>query len=64
MTSWIVEVQEDSNGDAIIEIPPDALVELGWKEGDTIQWSDNKNGSFTLTKKEQEDEQLRKAESA
>lgn len=26
--------------------------ELGWKSGDIIEWVDNKNGTFTLTKKE------------
>ena len=32
----------------------DMLAELGWKEGDTLDWKDNNDGTFTLSKKEQE----------
>jgi hypothetical protein len=31
----------------------DELIEkLGWKEGDVLQWIDNKDGSFSLVKPE------------
>ena len=26
---------------------------MGWKEGDTLQWKDNENGSYTLSKKDE-----------
>jgi hypothetical protein len=29
---------------------------LGWQEGDTIEWIDNKNGSWSLVKKPSETE--------
>jgi hypothetical protein len=29
------------------------LEETGWKEGDDLIWTDNEDGSFTLTKKEE-----------
>lgn len=32
----------------------DIVDELGWKEGDVIEWIDNKDGTFTLRKKEEE----------
>lgn len=32
----------------------DIVDELGWKEGDVIEWIDNKNGTYTLVKKEEE----------
>ena len=33
--------------------PPDLLSQMGWDFGDTLLWHDNKDGSFTLTKKEE-----------
>jgi hypothetical protein len=51
--SWTLEVKEDpENGDAILEFPEDLMEEAGWKEGDTLDWVDNKNGTYTLKKKE------------
>jgi hypothetical protein len=51
--SWTLEVKEDpKNGDAILEFPDDFMQEVGWKEGDTLEWIDNKDGSYTMTKKE------------
>lgn len=50
--SWILEVKEDPDtGDSILEFPPEVLEQTGWQEGDTINWIDNGNGSWTLTKK-------------
>ena len=53
--SWTLEVQEDQFGEKFIEFPPEAIADLGWKEGDTVEWHDNGNGSWTLTKKEEMD---------
>lgn len=51
--TWIVEIQEDAEtGDSILQFPPDMLEAVGWKEGDVLEWHDNKNGSYTMTKKE------------
>jgi len=53
MKTWTVELQDDpETGDCILEFPPDMIVETGWKEGDVLEWHDNKDGSFTMTKKE------------
>jgi hypothetical protein len=52
LNSWILEVKEDSDtGDSILEFPPEVLEQTGWQEGDTINWIDNGDGSWTLTKK-------------
>lgn len=48
----VVEVKELPDGDQFIELPNDMVKGLGWKEGDDIEWKDNKNGTFDLTKKE------------
>lgn len=45
-----LEVTENEHGDAIIEFPEDVMEQAGWSEGDNIQWADNKDGSWTLTK--------------
>jgi hypothetical protein len=51
--TWTLEVKEDpKNGDAILEFPDDLMQKAGWKEGDTLDWIDNKDGSWTLKKKE------------
>ena len=50
--SWTLDVEEDpENGDAILNLPPDLLEAVGWVEGDVLNWEDNKDGSWTLTKK-------------
>jgi hypothetical protein len=54
MSKWTLEVQESPTGDQFIEFPPEALEEVGWKEGDEIEWTDLGNGSWSLKKKEPE----------
>ena len=46
-----VEVKELPNGEQFIELPDDMIERLGWKEGDDIEWKDNNNGTYDLTKK-------------
>jgi len=53
MKSWTIELQNDpETGDCILEFPPDMLKETGWKEGDVLEWKDNNDGTFSMTKKE------------
>ena len=50
--SWTLTVEEDTaTEDCIITFPPDLLEAAGWKEGDTIEWTDLGNGSWQLAKK-------------
>lgn len=42
-----VEYNEDFNEHMIV-IPEEILDSLGWEEGDVLEWIDNKNGSLTL----------------
>ncbi len=52
MKQWTLTVEEDpETGDGILTFPLDFLEEAGWKEGDTIEWIDLKNGSWQLKKK-------------
>lgn len=47
----VVEVKKLPNGDQFIEIPDDMIKSVGWKEGDKIEWKDNKNGTYDLKKR-------------
>ena len=53
-TSWTVTVEEadDGSGDLVLPLPQDFLDQQGWKEGDTLDWKDNNNGSWSLSKVE------------
>lgn len=48
--SWVLDVQEDENGDAVIQFPDDLMAKVGWQEGDTVNWQDLGNGSWSLSK--------------
>lgn len=51
MTHWTIELEEDENG-LILPLPTDLLDGVGWKVGDTIEWVDNEDGTWSLKKKE------------
>ena len=51
--SWTVTLEKDGE-DLILPFPADMLEYLGWKDGTTIYWIDNKNGTYTLTDKEED----------
>lgn len=36
--SYILEVQEDENGDQYIVLPDEVIEDLGWQEGDVLNW--------------------------
>ena len=36
--SYILEVQEDENGELYITFPDEIIEELGWQEGDVLNW--------------------------
>ena len=53
--SWTIKVEdaEDGSGDLILPFPEDLLESAGWKEGDTLEWIDNKDGYWILKKKDE-----------
>lgn len=42
--SYILEVQEDDNGDQYITFPDEVIEELGWQEGDILNWDVRSEG--------------------
>ncbi len=48
---WVLTVQENGKTkELFVEFPMDAINQVGWSEGDTIEWLDNGDGSWTLQK--------------
>ena len=54
--SWIATLQEDpETGDMILPLPDDLMESQGFEVGDVLKWKDNKDGSFSITKKASEE---------
>ena len=47
--SYILEVQEDENGDQYIVLPEEVIEDLGWQEGDVLNW-DVRGTGITISK--------------
>ena len=48
--TWTIEVQEHEDGELFIELNDEILDQSGFKVGDDLIWTDNKDGSWTLSK--------------
>ena len=52
-TSWTVTTEQDpATGDLILPLPEDLLAMQGWKTGDTLEWEEQADGSWHISKKE------------
>ena len=47
--SYILEVQENEHGDQYLVLPDEVVEELGWHEGDILDW-DVRGSGIILTK--------------
>ena len=52
MTTKTVQVIEDPDNpeELLLDLGTELCEELGWKVGDTVQWIDNKDGTWQLSK--------------
>ena len=48
-SKYTLELIEEGD-DLIMPLPEQLLQEAGWKEGDNLNWKDNGNGTWTLSK--------------
>lgn len=48
----IVPIKVTDEGEHHFEIPDEYLEELNWQAGDSVNWTQNEDGSFSLTRKE------------
>lgn len=47
----IIKIETDpSTGDLVLPLSDELMKEVGWKIGDTIRWTEKKDGSWHLTK--------------
>lgn len=48
---WIIEVKgREGSEELFLELPQGAIDQMGWTEGDVLEWIDRKNGSWELKK--------------
>lgn len=59
MKKFIVQIQFDvREGDYYIPLPDymlSLIADLGWTTNDDLEWIDNKDGTFSIKKKEEEE---------
>jgi hypothetical protein len=55
-TSWTItlEAADDGSGDLVLPLTDEIMESAGWKIGDTLEWIDNKNGTWSIKKIENE----------
>lgn len=46
----LLEVREHPDGDLYFELDQELLRDLNWKAGDSVEFTDNKDGSFSIKK--------------
>jgi hypothetical protein len=53
--TYTITLEEDPDtGDLMLPFTDEILNEVGWKEGDTIEWIKNDNESYSLVKKDEQ----------
>ena len=51
-THWTIKLEEadDGSGDLVLPLTDEIMESAGWKTGDTLEWIDNKNGTWSIKK--------------
>lgn len=48
---WTTTVEEDpETGELLLTLPEELLTLQGWNDGDTLLWTDNGDGTWSLSK--------------
>ena len=55
-THWTITLEEadDGSGDLVLPLTDEIMESVGWKTGDTLEWIDNKDGTWSIKKTENE----------
>lgn len=53
--SYTGTVESDENGELILSFSTEMLEQVGWAIGDTIVWKNNQDGTWVLTKRENDE---------
>jgi hypothetical protein len=50
--SWTLtlEAADDGSGDLVLPLTDEIMAEAGWQIGDTLEWIDNENGTWSIRK--------------
>jgi hypothetical protein len=48
-------VKDEDTGELILPLDDKIFAELGWNVGDTVEWTDNQDGTWTITKAKKKD---------
>lgn len=51
---YTIPVEVDEHGEYYITFPDDLMDDLGWQEGDTLEWSEDIDASIILKKVEEQ----------
>lgn len=46
----VITQEDPETGDLILPLPQELLDQMGWKEGDSLQWLQNDDGSWYIKK--------------
>jgi hypothetical protein len=54
--TWTITLEsaDDGSGDLVLPLTDEIMESAGWKTGDTLEWIDNKNGTWSIKKIENE----------
>ena len=55
--TYVVNLEEDDEGNLVLPFPQSLLEEMGWEEGTVLYWHDNKDGTYSISDKENQDDQ-------
>lgn len=51
---YTIPIESDENDDLLLKLPDDLLDELGWQEGDILEWSEDIDGTLLLKRVDEE----------
>lgn len=50
VVKWQLPVEIDASGECFVSFPDDLLQQVGWKEGDTVEYVPSENGFYVMRK--------------
>lgn len=51
---YTIPIESDENDDLYLPLPDDLLDDLGWQEGDILEWSEDIDGTLLLKRVDEE----------
>lgn len=51
-----IKIEGNENGEAVVQLPDQLIIDLGWGEGDTLDWTLHDDGTVTLARREPKEE--------